>query len=141
MAQVARDWADDADVEEDDPEVIYGMLKDIYGPMAEEIDRWREWLVDGHWRWYHSRGGPHGAFVTNPCGLAFSIHDDRFTKEGTIDRYGQKVAYAMSRLQGLEAAYMHALAQIAGDYDYEFLRNEHDGAVVIGTIPADARRR
>jgi hypothetical protein len=135
MAKTARDWADDADIEYDDPETVYSILKDAFEEMTEEIDRWREWLVDVHW----SEEGQHGSrgygyYVENPCGLAFSIHEDEFD-----DRYDRKAGYATSRLQGLEACYMHALTLIQDDFDYEVLRNEHDGAVILGRIPKEAR--
>jgi len=135
MAQTARDWADDPEIDYDDLEAIYSMLKDAFEEMTEEIDRWREWLVDEHW----TQAGQHGSrgqgyYVENPCGLAFSIHQDEFG-----DRYDQKAGYATSRLQGLEAAYMHALTLIQEDFDYEVLRNEHDGAIVLGRIPREAR--
>lgn len=141
MAQTARDWADDPGIDYDDPEETYEILMDAFEEMTEEIDAWREWLVDEHWLLEGQHGSRFGYFVENPCGLAFSIHDPRLEENGQIDRYTQKAAYATSRLQGLEAAYMHALARIADDYDYEFLRNEHDGAVVLGTIPPEARQR
>lgn len=141
MAQVARDWADDNKVPFDDPEEIYTLLKTIFGPMAKAINGWREWLLTNHWPKHSRGGGRHGSYVKNPCGFPFSIHEDRLEEDGKITRYAQKAAYATSRLQGLEAAYMHSLAIIAEDYGYEFLRNEHDGAVVIGRVPEEARKK
>jgi hypothetical protein len=140
MAQTARDWADDEEIEYDDPEEVYSILRDAYEEMAEEIDAWRDWLVDEHWTEEGQHGSSFGYYVSNPCSLPFSIHDPRLAENGDEpDRYNQKVGYATSRLQGLEAAYMHALALIQDDFDYEFLRHEHDGAVVIGTVPEEAR--
>lgn len=141
MAQVAHDWAKDEEISYDDPEVIYGLLKKIYGEMAEEIGKWRAWLVDGHWRGERKSGSRHGYYVENPCGLAFSIHDEWIEGDSGPSRYEQEAAYVTSRLQGLEAAYIHALARLAEEYDYEFLRNEHDGGVVLGKVPEEARDR
>ncbi len=143
MAQTARDWADDEDIRYDDPEEIYSILKDAYAEMAEEIDAWRDWLVDEHWTKVGQHGSGFGYYVSNPCSLPFSIYDPRLAEsneEGAQpDRYNQKTGYATSRLQGLEVAYIHALALIQDDFDYEFLRNEHDGAVVLGEVPEEAR--
>jgi hypothetical protein len=140
MAATAQDWADDEDCKFDDPEKVYQELKDFYEEMTEEIDDWRDWLVDERWTLEGQHGSRYGYFVENPCGLPFSIHDPELANSsGEIDRYDQKAAYATGRLQGLEAAYMHALAIIAHKYDYEFLRNEHDGAIILGTVPDEAR--
>lgn len=142
MAAVARDWADDEKIEQGDPEEIYSMLREAYGEMADELDRWRDWLVSEYWPEACRKGSRFGQFVCNPCDIPFSIYDSRLAESGANpDRYNQKAGFATSRLQGLEAAYMHALARLQGDYGYEFLRNEHDGAVVIGTVPEEARKR
>ena len=42
-------------------------------------------------------------------------------------------------LQGLEGAYIFALINDSWKYSYEVLSNEHDGIVVEGEIPLDAR--
>lgn len=131
LAQTARDWADEGYV--DTPEEAYRLLEDTYGPMAEEIDRWREWLVGKYWNQENNPGG-RGRYVENPCGLSFTVHSED-------SDYDKKAAFATMRLQGLEAAYMHALCRLAPEYSYEFLRNEHDGAVVLGEIPEEAQRR
>lgn len=141
MARVACGWAQSEDVPLSDPEDAYKLLRSVFEAMAVEIDRWREWLLEVHWSQEGQPGGPNGYYVENPCGLPFSIHDERLEEGGEPSRYNQKAAYATSRLQGLEAAYMHALAVLAEEYDFEFLRNEHDGAVVLGEIPAEARKR
>ena len=139
MATVAQDWADDPKCTYDDPEAVYQQLKDFYELMTEVIDQWREWLVTVHWSEAGQHGGD-GYFVENPCGLPFYLNqDDGDDDDDDDDRYDQKVAYATSRLQGRESAYMHALAILSEDYDYEFLRNEHDGAAVLGEIPEEAR--
>ena len=141
MSQVAQNWAEDPDVPLKDPEEAYGLLKQVFGPMAEAIAEWREWLMEEHWSLEGQRGGTCGYSVQNPCGLSFSIHDERLIEDGEVNRYKQKAAYATSRLQGLEAAYIHALTILSYEYDYEVLRNEHDGAVVLGEISDDARRK
>jgi hypothetical protein len=141
MSQVAQNWAEDPDVPLKDPEEAYGLLKQFFGPMAEAIAEWREWLMEEHWSLEGQRGGTCGYSVQNPCGLSFSIHDERLIEDGEVNRYKQKAAYATSRLQGLEAAYIHALTILSYEYDYEVLRNEHDGAVVLGEISDDARRK
>lgn len=140
MAAVARDWADDEDIQYDDPETVYAILQDAYGEMAEELDAWRDWLVDEYWVEAGQSGSRFGYFVSNPCSIPFSIYDARLAESGDQpDRYNQKAGFATSRLQGREAAYIHALTLIQDDFDYEVLRNEHDGLVVVGTIPDEAR--
>ncbi|WP_263788938.1 hypothetical protein [Salinibacter grassmerensis] len=142
MAAVARDWADDDEIVYDDPEEVYSILQDAYGEMAEELDAWRDWLVDEYWTEAGQHGSQFGYFVSNPCSLPFSIHDTRLAdsngEDEEISRYNQKAGFATSRLQGSESAFMHALALIQDDFEYEFLRNEHDGAVVLGEIPEEA---
>jgi len=138
-AQTARDWADDPDTDYDDPEAVYSMLKDAYEEMAEEIDAWRDWLVDEYWTEAGRHGSGFGYYVSNPCGIPFSKHDPRLAESGEPDRYSQKTGFATSRLQGLEAAYIHALVLIQDDFDYEVLRNEHDGAVILGEISKKAK--
>ena len=87
-----------------------------------------------------SENGGHGAFVKNPCGLAFSIHDSRLAggDRDEPNRYEKKKGITTSLLQGREAAFIHALTLVQDQYEYEFLRNEHDGGVVIGEIPNGA---
>jgi hypothetical protein len=41
-------------------------------------------------------------------------------------------------LQGLEAAFVHSITVIGPEFGYRVFANEHDGAVVDGTIPEDA---
>lgn len=138
MATVARDWADNDDCKYDDPQKVYQELKEFYEEMTEEIDRWRDWLVDCHWEIAGQNGGD-GYCVENPCGLPFD-------KTAHKSRYDRKAAYATSRLQGREAAYMLSLAVAAeedtdaGKEGFEYLRNEHDGAAVLGEIPDSARK-
>lgn len=133
MATTAQDWADNDDCVYDDPDAVYQKLKDYYGEMTKEINRWRDWLVDCHWE-IAGRNGGDGYFVENPCGLPF----DKTSHES---RYDRKAAYATSRLQGREAAYMLSLAPLAEEEGFEYLRNEHDGAAVLGDIPESARER
>ncbi len=42
-------------------------------------------------------------------------------------------------LQGLEAAFTYAIIELAPQFDYEVLANEHDGVVVEGEIPEEAQ--
>lgn len=143
MAQVACDWAENEEIGYEDPGEIYDLLERVYGDMAEELASWRVWLIEEFWKEFGQHGSRHGYYVENPCGLAMSIEADRLkdAQTGKVSRYDQEVALATGLLQGREAAFMHALAQLAEEYDYEFLRNEHDGAVVIGKIPDEARRK
>jgi hypothetical protein len=133
MARVAQDWADKGDCKYDDPEAVYQKLKEFYQEMTKEIDRWRGWLVDHHWEIAGQNGGD-GYHVKNPCGLPFD-------KTEFESRYARKAAYATSRLQGREAAYMLSHAIVAEEEGFEHLRNEHDGAAVLGTIPESAREK
>jgi hypothetical protein len=141
MSQVAHNWTEDPDVPLKAPEEAYRLLKQVFGPMAEAIDEWREWLLEKHWRLEGQNGSLCGYSVQNPCGLSFSINDEKLMENGEANRYKQKAAYATSRLQGREAAYIHALTILSVEHDYEVLRNEHDGAVVLGEIPDDARQK
>ena len=137
MAATALDWSENPDILYDDPERIYEILEDAYGRMATEIDKWRSWLVCEHWSEVSEAGG-RGRHFKNPCGIPFSIWDPNLREKGhsggggvRITRYAQKVAYATTLLQGREAAYMHCLTLLAKEFGYEFLRNEHDGAVLL----------
>lgn len=143
MAQVAHDWAENEEIGYEDPEEVYELLRRVYGEMAGVLAEWRSWLVGQYWKECGKHGSKHGYFVENPCGLAMSIKADRLKdpQTGEVGRYEQEVALATALLQGREAAFMHALVQLAEEYDYEFLRNEHDGAVVVGEIPEAARQK
>jgi hypothetical protein len=140
MAAVARDWADDEDIQYHDAETVYSILRGAYEEMAEELDAWRDWLVDEYWTEAGQNGSRFGYFVSNPCSIPFSIYDARHADSGDEpDRWNQKTAFATSRLQGREAAYIHALTLIQDDFSFDVLRNEHDGLVVVGSISNEAR--
>lgn len=136
LAKIAQDWAEDSAIQYDDPEEVYAILKDAYGAMAEELEAWREWLIEEYWPPVSQCGGQ-GAFVKNACELPFSIHDSRLAGGDRDEptRYEQKVGFATSLLQGREAAFVHGLALLQDKYDFEFLRHEHDGAVFLGEVP------
>lgn len=130
MARVAYEVASDPRVPDlVDPEAVYTLLKDVFGPMAREIKRWRVWLVEHHWALYSSPGGD-GRFVEGPCGFPFYLHHYDESERGK--------KYATNRLQGGEAAFIHHLTLLGAEYGYEPIANEHDGLVVIGEIPKEA---
>ncbi|MEL6704814.1 MAG: hypothetical protein AAFU38_10385 [Bacteroidota bacterium] len=128
-ARVAFDVSEDPDIDLNDPEAVYALLRVIYGPMATEIKQWRNWLVEEHWALY-SRAGGNGRFVEGPCGFAFDKHLYAPSEQGK--------KYATNRLQGSEATFIHHLTLLQAEYGYEVLANEHDGLVVLGSIPEEA---
>lgn len=112
-----------------DPEEVYALLKEVYGPMAREVKKWRRWLIERYWK-AHGRPGGGGRFVEGPCGFAFNIYD--------FDEKEREAKFATNRLQGGEACFIHHLTLLGAKYGYEALANEHDGLVVLGTIPEAA---
>lgn len=129
MAQLALEIAEDDKVPLGDAEDAYSLLREVYGPMAQEMKRWRSWLVTDHWR-LHSRPGGRGHFIEGPCGIAFNMYDYPERERGT--------KYASMLLQGREAAFIHHLTLLGSAYGYEPVANEHDGLIVVGRIPEEA---
>lgn len=137
MPRLALEIAEDPSVPQiTDPEDAYDVLRAAFGPMAEQIKAWRDWLQTEHWA-MHSQTGGGGRFIRNPCGLPFDQYDYPESERGA--------KYATTLLQGLEAAFITHLTLISEDYDYAVVANEHDGVIVKGTIPdeaiAEARKR
>jgi hypothetical protein len=70
----------------------------------------------------------------NACGIGFRPSD---YEEGHQQR--SKVMAWM--LQGLEAAFVHSITILSEEYDYTVIANEHDGAIIDGTVPEEAIER
>jgi hypothetical protein len=110
-------------------------LREIFGPQVQMIENLAEGLLTDYWNEHSYAGGRgKGRVMTNHCGITFCKYDH----EGGHEARSKAMAWY---LQGLEAAYVHALTILSEEYDYEVMANEHDGLITVGTIPQKARDR
>lgn len=110
-------------------------LEEIFGPQSQMIEDLAEGLLTAYWEEHSYTGGRgKGRVMRNHCGITFCKYD--------YDGGHQARSKAMAwYLQGLEAAYVHAITILSEEYDYEVMANEHDGCITIGTVPDEAKRR
>jgi hypothetical protein len=110
-------------------------LQEIFGPQSQMIEDLAEGLLTAYWDEHSFSGGRgKGRIMTNHCGITFCKYD----YEGGHKARSKAMAWY---LQGLEAAYVHAITILSEEYDYEVMANEHDGCITIGTIPQEAKNR
>lgn len=109
----------------------YDRLYGVIGPLVEAREAWYDYLVGVHVPRARksSRGGP---FVPNEAGARF------FFDPSTLGTSRVKRQLAAFMLQGLEAAFIHALAVESTRYAFEVVQNEHDGLITLGEIPQAA---
>ncbi|MCS3827419.1 hypothetical protein GGP85_002889 [Salinibacter ruber] len=128
------DEARDADADTDEAlRTLHEVFAD-YRRVAIEI---AEALLTTYWDEHKQPGGPKGWCMKNHCGVSFyrsEVIEDEDTSSWCHKARTAVMAWA---LRGLEAAFCHALTNIAEDYDYEVAANEHDGLIVHGRIPEE----
>lgn len=121
-------------------------FNEIFGPQVQMIEDLAEGLLNEYWDAHSQAGGRgKGRVARNYCGITFCKHDYKepvFDEDGNVAdyKYGHKArSKAMAwYLQGLEAAYVHALTILSEKYNYRVMANEHDGLITIGSIPEEA---
>jgi hypothetical protein len=110
-------------------------LNEVFGPQVQMIEDLAEGLLTAYWDAHSYAGGRgKGRVMRNHCGITFCKYDH----EGGHEARSKAMAWY---LQGLEAAYVHAITILSADYDYEVMANEHDGCICVGTIPDAAKKR
>lgn len=99
-------------------------------PLKKEVGAWHDHLmrdasclrVDPSWKKARS--------LKNACRQHFKLEGER------ADKLARKAAAFI--LQGQEAAFIHRLTMLGKDNGFLPISNQHDGLVVIGTIPKSA---
>lgn len=110
-------------------------LGEVFGEIRAMIQALADGLLTTYWDAHKRPGGRgKGWQMYNACGLGFRPQD---YEEGHEQRSKAMAWY----LQGLEAAYVHAITILSEAYDYEVMANEHDGCITTGEIPDEAKRR
>jgi hypothetical protein len=112
-------------------------------PLKAELDKWHELLI-GRWPTEDAdiRSHPYRdlKIMKNPTGMKFEI--GKILKSGKIkttkNRSAIKRKLAAFVLQGQEAAFVHQLTILSGEYNFVVVGNEHDGLITIGEIPEAA---
>ncbi len=113
----------------EDPDEALGKLYQEFGEMRKVVVEISDALLGEYYNAHQS-----GGYMHNACGVSFAPHNyDSSHKQRT-----QVMAWM---LQGLEAAFIHAITILSEDYDYEPLHNDHDGLGVRGEIPDEAQER
>lgn len=113
----------------EDPDEALGKLYQEFGEMRAVVVEISDALLEDCYNAHQS-----GGYMHNACGVSFAPHNyDSSHKQRT-----QVMAWM---LQGLEAAFIHAITILSEDYDYEPLHNDHDGLGVRGEIPDEAQER
>lgn len=123
-------------------------LNEVFGPQVQMIEDLAQGLLNDYWSAHSQTGGRGmGRFMRNHAGITFCKHEHKekiFSNGEVIGyRYGHEARARVMAwyLQGLEAAYIHAITVLSEEYEYEVMANEHDGCITIGTIPDEAKRR
>ena len=138
IVKAAVQWAEKTGREAQD---IYDTLYEVYGPTAQLLEAYADWLLDVWYPRHESYG-----HVKNACGMRFYMRKGADGYEyktsvsdwAPISRRKLRAKLSAFRLQGGEAAFIHHLTLLGEEYNYRVLRNEHDGAIVIGDIPEEA---
>lgn len=69
-------------------------------------------------------------YITNQAGKKFNVSElEKYPEEEKIRRFTSFI------LQGYEAAFIHQLVIMGKSHGYKPVANEHDGLIVLGTIP------
>jgi hypothetical protein len=111
----------------------YARFLEHTAALRDDLGHWHEHLVTdfivGHGRRNNVDGK---TYVENEVGAVVAVED--LNEDGT--RYTLKARLAAFLLQGREAAFTHRLAASSASHGFRVISHEHDGVVVIGTVPA-----
>ena len=110
------------------PDEALKTLHKVFSSIRQVVIEIAEALLDEYWDANKQPGGRKGWCMKNAAGIPFrpSEWDDGHEQRSKV------MAWA---LQGFEAAFVHSITILSQDYDYDVVANEHDGAIVDGTIP------
>lgn len=108
---------------------VYPDLYHVLRPIYREMEAWRRHLVTEfvgeHGKRFNVRPG---VYLPNATGLVHRVDGPGISASGR----GRTLAAFL--LQGLEAAYIHALTAIVTSRGLVVMSNEHDGLVTLGEI-------
>ncbi|WP_146109957.1 hypothetical protein [Salinibacter sp. 10B] len=134
MPKIAEHVEDHFDDREEQNQALED-LAEVFGPQVEMIEELADGLLGAYWSANSTPGGRgKGRVVHNQCGITFC----KFDYEEGHERRSKAMAWY---LQGLEAAYVHAITILAEQYSYEVMANEHDGCITTGQVPNKAKER
>ena len=129
---------DEAEVGTDGREVVpfrdrYERAYDLLGPALWEIKEWHEHLAYDYVPAVCTSGRG-GQFVENACGMKLLV---RRAGGGPLTPTQAAKTVAPHLLQGLEAAYVHALTVLLAGRGVRVVSNEHDGLIALGEPSAE----
>ena len=111
---------------------LYRRFYDYTEELRGDLAAWRAWLFEVLIpREAHYVGANDAWYLANRAG-ARTAFPGRTLPERTPERVSALSAFL---LQGREAALVHTVASLGATHDYEALSHEHDGLVVVGTVP------
>ena len=105
----------------------------VVGPLADVLSQWHNWLLS-HYVPATKKAGRGGWYITNKVGMKLNITE--YLRKFRVWKVKAKLAAFL--LQGQEAAFIHTLTILGAKYGYKAMGNEHDGLIVLGTIPDEA---
>jgi hypothetical protein len=105
----------------------------VVEPLVEVLSQWHTWLLSDYVP-ATKKAGRGGWFLTNKVGIKLNI--TAYLRKFPI--WKVKATLAAFLLQGQESAFIHTLTILGAKYGYKAMGNEHDGLIVLGTIPDEA---
>lgn len=124
-----------ADGDENRADEILATLREVFAPQIRTIQKLANALLTVYWRERSTPGGRgKGRVMRNACGVTFCKYDH---PPGHKRRSKVMAWY----LQGLEAAYVHAITVLSEDHAYDVFANEHDGCITIGEVTQEAKEQ
>lgn len=132
LCAIARYAIIAADGNEDKADGMLTKLNDVFRPQVKMVRNLADALLTEYWAATSTPGGRgKGRVMRNACGITFCKHDYRNGHE-------QRSKVMAWYLQGLEAAFVHAITILSEQFDYSVVANEHDGCITMGEIPVEA---
>lgn len=133
LNSVIENLADEADGDTDKFGEYYIKFYKAVKPLEKELKKWHKKLLE--WAEKSKHPGKAGKFfIENSIGKKLCITDlyEKYDEWQVISKIASFV------LLGREACFIHHLTILSKEYNYQVIGNEHDGLVVIGTIPDEA---
>jgi len=117
----------DGNVEAEKLETIYARFRDLTADFLEQVDAWKEYLVDT-WIPDHAYQGRGGFWLRNDVGCKTKVPPRKEARKWIP----KLIAFL---LQGREAYFIHSLTVAASHKGITVISNEHDGLVTLDEVP------
>lgn len=117
----------------DDEKRAVKLLPAIHNALATLkglVQSWHRWLLSPDSSYLIEDAL--GIQLKNTCGMLLHIDREQVKNAG-----GEAAAFI---LQGKEAAFIHHLTALSGDYGFQPVSNQHDGIVTLGAVSEEAVR-